>query len=103
MEAGLQARARDAVAGLDRVLDRDPEVGHADVQAAARAVVAFRDLAILRHREGTADRGCLGQANAIVSLVFGAEFPLSGLHFDRIRQARGAMVALLDAADEAVR
>ncbi len=95
MDAVLQQHAREAIDRLQHVLDRGSEVHHSEIQAAVLAVTAFRNRAIERHRRGTASDACLAQANALVSLAYGAEFPLSGLHSRRITETCEGMRKLL--------
>ena len=95
MDAELHQYGHDAIARLEHLLDRGSEATHAEIRAATLSVIAFRNRAIERHREGAATDACLGQANALVSLAYGGEFPLSGLHRDRFEQARDAMQELL--------
>jgi hypothetical protein len=98
MDAEARRQASDAIDRLDHVLRRGPAVEHSEVQAASNAVIAFRNRAVEKHRAGAVTRGCLDQANAFVSLAYGFEFPLSGLHFDRIRRTRQGLAALLHRA-----
>ena len=98
MDERLQQYAHAAIARLDHVLEHGAHVDHAEIQAATLAVIAFRDRALERHREGTASDACLDGANALVSLAYGGEFPLSGLHRHRFEQTRDGMRALLDGA-----
>ena len=95
MDAELQRHAREAIERLDHVLERGAEVNHAEIQAATLSVVAFRDRALEKHREGTATDTCLDGANALLSLAYGGEFPLSGLHRHRFEQTRDGMRELL--------
>ena len=95
MDAAMRQHARDAVARLEHVLDRGAEVEHAEIQAATNAVVEFRNRAIKKHREGVVSDDCLDAANSLVSLAYGAEFPLSGLHRHRFEQTRDGMRKLL--------
>jgi hypothetical protein len=96
MDAEMQDHARDAIARFDRILDEGLDVAHAEIQAAVNAVVAFRNRAIGKHREGAVSDGCLERANALVSLAYGAEFPLSGLHLRRFERTRDGMRELLE-------
>ena len=95
MDAELQRHARDAISRLDQVLKRGADVTHAEIRAATLSVLAFRDRALVKHREGTASDACLDSANALVSLAYGGEFPLSGLHHRRFEQTRDEMGRLL--------
>ena len=96
MDRELESHACEAIARLQHVLDRGPDVQHAEIQAAALSVIAFRNRVIEKCREGTASEPCLDQSNALVSLAYGAEFPLSGLHFRRIQQTCEGMRRLLE-------
>jgi hypothetical protein len=96
MDAELQRHAREAIARLDHVLERGADLSHAEIQAATLSIVAFRDRALKKHREGTASGTCLDRANALLSLAYGGEFPLSGLHRNRIEQTRDGMRQMLD-------
>jgi hypothetical protein len=96
MDAELRHHARTAVDRLDHVLARGSAVTHDEIHAASLSVIAFRDRALERRREGAANDTCLARANALVSLAYGGEFPLSGLHRERFRQTRDGMRALLD-------
>ena len=95
MDSEVQHHAGEALDRLQHILDRGPHVQHAEIQAAALSLIAFRNRVIDNHRDGTASKACLDQSNALVSLAYGAEFPLSGLHFNRIRQTCDGMRALL--------
>jgi hypothetical protein len=95
MDAELQRHAREAISRLEHVLDRGADVSHAEIQAATLSVIAFRDRALAKHREGTASEACLKRANQLLSLAYGSEFPLSGLHRDRFEQTRDGMRGLL--------
>ncbi len=92
----LASRIDAAIAALDAAMAEGPEVRHAEIQAAARAVIAVRDQAIEDVRAGAAEQGVLDQTNALVSLSYGAEFPLSGLHLRRLKQAREGLHDLRD-------
>jgi hypothetical protein len=97
MDADMRQHARAAIARIDHVLERGADVRHAEIQVAVNAVVDFRNRAIERRREGAASAHCLDQANALTSLAYGAEFPLSGLHRRRFEQTRAGMEKLLEA------
>lgn len=95
MDVELQRHAQEAISRLDHVLERGAEVKHAEIQAAFLSIIAFRDRALHKHRDGTASDSCLDRANALLSLAYGGEFPLSGLHRDRFKQTRNSMQDLL--------
>lgn len=94
MEADLRQAASVAVERLDRAHAEHPNLEHEDVRAAVNAVIDFRDKVLVATRQGRADRGTLDRANSVVSLAYGAEFPLVGLPRERLAQARDAMAAL---------
>lgn len=95
MDAELHRHAHEAIARLDHVLDIGADVSHAEIQAATLSIIAFRDRALERHREGSTSDSCLDTANAITSLAYGGEFPLSGLHHHRFKQTRDELRRLL--------
>jgi hypothetical protein len=96
MDPEMQQHVHDAVARIGHVLERGADVEHAEVQAAVNAVVAFRNRAIERHRARATSADLLDRANALLSLAYGAEFPLSGLHRRRFEQTRAGMQRLLE-------
>jgi hypothetical protein len=89
----MRRRAQEAVEAIDAVLRAGPAVEHASIQAATNAVIALRDRVIDQYRSGTPGRDTLDRANALVSLAYGAEFPLSGLHLRRLEEARNGPAA----------
>jgi hypothetical protein len=97
MDPELQQHSHNAIAHIERILDGDRNIRHIDVQTAVNAVVAFRDRLIEKQREDNGLTECLNQANAFVSLAYGAEFPLSGLHRHRLEQVRQGMLKLIQA------
>lgn len=96
MDVELQRHARDAIKTIDIVLREGLQVEHAGIQAATNDVVAFRNRVIERFRHGAVDRAVLDRANSLVSLAYGAEFPLSGLHLHRLEQTRDGLRKLLE-------
>ncbi|MBM9593385.1 hypothetical protein [Roseitranquillus sediminis] len=96
MDADLASLAREAVARLEHVLARGSDVTHRDARAATLSVIDVRDRVLSYHRDGRATDGCLDRANSMLSMAYGAEFPLSGLHRRRFEQVRDGMRALID-------
>jgi hypothetical protein len=90
-QAGLEALRR-----LDRVIAEGSDVAHEDVHAAVVCVVALRNRILAEHRETGSERSRLDQANALVSLAYGAEFPLTGFHLRRFEGTRDGIRALLE-------
>ncbi|WP_206454251.1 hypothetical protein [Aurantimonas marina] len=98
MNAELQRHVHEAIARLDHVLERGADASHAEIQAATLSILAFRDRALKMHREGTASKTYLDKANVLLSLAYGGEFPLSGLHHNRFEQTRDGLRQMLDGA-----
>ncbi|MBV9521902.1 MAG: hypothetical protein JO010_03870 [Alphaproteobacteria bacterium] len=89
-EAALGALDRCLAQGADKLGERIAE--------AVRRLVVLRDGLIARRRSGestTFERDRLDRTNAIISLVVGAEFPIQGLHRERVQGARDALAAML--------
>lgn len=82
-----------AIEALDRALRDQPDRLYDDVVAAVRGLVGFRDHLIDRQRtEGGADAANrLRRVNAILSMMVGGEYPISGLHRERLQKARHAL------------
>lgn len=99
MDAQLRNSASTAIRSLDKVIAKGPKVPHQDVSSAVNCVVSFRNRAIDMARQGTASRDCVDRANALVSLAYGADFPLIGFHLHRLEQTRDGMKALLKASE----
>ncbi len=95
IDAATGQSAREAEVRIAQVLDGPSRADHAAIRSAAMAVFALRDAAIRGHRAGRVDRASLDCANALASLAYGAEFPLSGLHLGRLSQTREGLQALL--------
>ena len=77
---------------LDALLAKESkDITYAEIAEAVKCVIAWRNAIIEAFRAGAASREALDRANALVSLAYGAEYPLVGLHRDRIEQARGEM------------
>ncbi|HZS83565.1 MAG TPA: hypothetical protein VFA50_11880 [Stellaceae bacterium] len=99
--APLRRRGDAALAALEACLDERTEKLSEAVAEAVRRLVALRDDLIERRRagDGAAEvKDWLARTNAILSSVVGAEFPIKGLHRERIEQAAGALKAMLAAA-----
>lgn len=90
--------AETAIAALDEVIASGPQVAHEDVASAVQCVAAMRNHMLAEARNGGVSRACLDQANALLSLAYGAQAPLMGLHLHRIGQTRDGLAALLASA-----
>lgn len=88
----LEPLAREALTIMDRVLDqRSAEQEFEDVAKATRAIVAMRDRLIGRVRSGDASketRGELDRVNQLLSMSSAAEYPLTGIHWERMEKTR---------------
>lgn len=98
MSAGFAERARAAIEALDAALAAGATVDHRRIRRATIGVTALRDCAIAEVRSGRLDASVRDKANALVSLAYGAEFPISGLHLRRLKQARDGVAELIGAS-----
>ena len=98
MTPALRPLAETAITRLDRAVDAGGDLTHAEIHAAALSVIELRDAALGEHRAGHLPRARLDAINAVVSLAYGAEFPLSGVHLRRAGEARERLRAMLDAS-----
>jgi hypothetical protein len=82
-----------AIKALDRALHDRPDRLYDDVAEAVRCLVRFRDELIERQRSnGDAEsRSRLRRANAILSMAVGGEYPVAGLHRERLQKVREAL------------
>jgi hypothetical protein len=95
----LHAFCDDALRGLDAVLAAKHPPERDLIADATRCIARLRDELIERRRAGApGPDGLLVQANALVSELVAAEFPLVGVRKKRIETARDACRRLLDAA-----
>lgn len=97
MDAETRQAGQEAIRRLEAVIAAGPDVTHEAVHLAVTGVAAFRNRLIDDHRRGGADRACLDAANGLVSLGYGAEFPLTGFHLRRFQQARDGLKSLIGA------
>ena len=89
--------ARQAMAALDDALSHRPvKTGH-DFSEAQRCLTALREKVIARHRDHpsaeSSDR--LARLNAIISVVYGGQFPIGAVPWDKVEQGRDAFARLL--------
>ena len=88
-----------AIEALDRALAGEIPPENDPLAAATRCTAELRDQLIGRSRRGERSaETLLVQANALLSELCEAEFPLAGFRRDRIEKAREAYRRLLDAA-----
>lgn len=86
------ARTR-ALAALDRAMDEPPADAKDDLTEAVRSVAALRDelAGAWRRTEAAEDRRRLDAVNAILSLLAGLEYPLGGMKWKRLGEARDSL------------
>jgi hypothetical protein len=81
--------------GADHALEDRPEKIYDDLAEAVRCLVQLRGELIARLREGApSDR--LERCNAILSMVVGGAYPLTGVRRDRVQKARGELDSLFN-------
>lgn len=88
-----------ALAHLDHLLAQRPERVHDELTHAMRGIVRVRDRLIERLRSTNEPsptlRKRLDRANILVSTAFGAQFPVTGVHWERIEKTRDGLKALM--------
>ena len=95
----LGSRCDEAMRALDAVLAMEKPPERDLIADATRCIARLRDELIERHRaHSLRDESLLPQANALVSELVAAEFPLVGVRRKRIETARDACRRLLEAA-----
>lgn len=87
--------AQETLAALDALVTGGPETPHDEIAEAMRRLAGLRNRIIEKAREGKATPECRDRANALMSLAYGAEFPLIGFHHHRIVQTRDGLRALV--------
>lgn len=89
--------AQKALAAIDEALSHRPrQTGH-DFSAATRCLTALREqvIAELRRNPTAERRDQLQRLNAVISVVYGGQFPIGAVPWDQVQQARDALVRLL--------
>jgi hypothetical protein len=86
-----------ALAALQELPDSKPiDVMKQRLEDAIQELVHMRDRLIEIRRAGRPDSNWLPQTNAILSTIYGTEFPVGGLNVQRIKEARSALGELLN-------
>src|SRR4029078_12800254 len=81
----------------------DPDHVEEGMVDATQCVVRYRDALIAECRTApdAEKTQALRDANSVLSLMFGTQYPLEGVHWDRLSKARDALKALArDASPE---
>jgi hypothetical protein len=97
LDGEARVDANTALQRLDELLAEKAR-SHADLARALRCVIAVRNRLIEQARAGAAARADLQQVNSLLSLSFGAEFPLMGFHRERIEKVRDGLRKMLGAS-----
>jgi|GraSoiStandDraft_24_1057298.scaffolds.fasta_scaffold1030059_2 hypothetical protein len=101
MTAMVQARYREhgetALRWLDELPDKNNAQERMQIAAIIQQLVAMRDDLIERRRAGEACGDALRRTNAILSSLFGTEFPLNELQLKRVCETRDALREMLKA------
>jgi hypothetical protein len=93
----LDRLCREGLEALERALAGEVAPEKDPIATATRCTAGLRDALIERLRRGDADAEPLVvQANALLSELVAAEFPLAGFRRERIEKARDAYRCLLD-------
>ena len=91
----LRGLCREGLEALDRALAGEVSPEKDPIAAATRCTAELRDRLIARLRHGDDDaEPFLVQANALLSDLAAAEFPLAGFRRDRVEKAREAYLRL---------
>ena len=86
-----------ALHAIDKLLaDRPDKVGH-DFSEATRCVTAFRDELVEAWRASRSEdnRKRMVLANAVLSVIVGGHYPLGGIPWQHIENARKELVTLV--------
>jgi hypothetical protein len=81
---------------LDQLLTERPDRVGEDFSEATRWIAAYRDalIATWRRTGSATDRQRLGKINAVLSVVLGGHYPLAGIPWDSIAQARDQLAVV---------
>jgi hypothetical protein len=100
---GIRESGRTALAAIDRVLGDRPKSVQPACLALTHSLVQLRDALIAKQRTDNAHQVSthLVHTNALLSLVFSLQYPLEGVHAEKLNQARNALAKLIaETADD---
>ena len=84
-----------ALAAIDRAVEKHGASAEPELVRATHCLVALRDHLITEQRaKHRSIAQALAHTNAVLSLLFGIEYPISGMHWDRLEQVRQALAEL---------
>jgi hypothetical protein len=85
---------RNAISALDRLLTEHPENPERAFIEATQSLVRLRDRLIAMKREAPLDdaaRDRLRHTNSVISVLMAGHYPVEGIRWDCIKQARDAL------------
>ncbi|HEU5019949.1 MAG TPA: hypothetical protein VFT69_18470 [Pseudolabrys sp.] len=96
-ELDLHVRAYGdvAMAAINQLDTADADAAKKQLALVVERLAGMRDALIEARREGQACDEWLRRTNAILSSIFGTEFPLGGLQWKRVTETRAALGKLL--------
>ncbi len=104
---GVRQTVRDlgksALAALDGIDVEEQSQADPQLSQAVEDLVRLRDELIERQREGDDCGRLLGRVNGMLSGVFGAEYPVTGIQWPRIAETRDELRDMLGSLDESHR
>ena len=95
IDSVILERGRKAEAELERLSDGNSPQSNGSLKEAVGEIVRLRDQLIVAKRGGALCGEELYRTNAILSSVFGLEFPISEAQWTRICEARDALKDML--------
>jgi hypothetical protein len=100
VQAHFRHHGETALRWLDELPEKDNAQERVQLAAIIQQLVAMRDDLIERQRVGESCSDDLRRANAILSSLFGTEFPLDGIQLKRVHETRDALRQMLAAPSE---
>lgn len=99
MSDELQNLARHALEVIERVLaEKSSKTEFRDTAETARCIVRMRDHLIGQVRAGNSPpeaREKLDRVNVLLSMAGAAEYPLSGIHWERMKKTRDLLQEMI--------
>jgi hypothetical protein len=91
----IRESAQNAFDAIDRVLAERPQSVQPVCLAVTHSLVRLRDALIAEQRANRAVSAQLVHTNALLSLVFSIQYPLEGVHSEKLKQARDALARVV--------
>ena len=93
-ETNIGDRVAAATAAIHQLDHPDVDEAKKRLERVLETIVALRDTLIAATRAGEPVHDKLRRTNAVLSTIFGTEYPLGGLQWKRVTEAREALAAL---------